>query len=75
MRGSMIWLFAAVAFSQQPAPAPKSFAATATLGKPFVIGEDPDDYGRIKVDYAKKFEITLGRLISEMSSTNPPPSR
>lgn len=40
-------------------PAPKPFAATAELGKPYVIGEDVDDYGQIKVDYAKKFEVTL----------------
>ncbi len=41
------------------APAPKPFAATAELGKPVVIGEDVDDYGQIKVDYAKKFAVTL----------------
>jgi hypothetical protein len=35
------------------------FVPTAELGKPVVIGEDVSDYGQIKVDYAKKFEVTL----------------
>lgn len=70
MRASLICALAGVAFAQQPAPAPKPFAATAALGKPFVIGEDPDDYGQIKVDYAKKFEITLDSVESTLHFPN-----
>lgn len=56
----MRWWFLFVGVSMMAqTPAPKPFAATAELGKPYVIGEDVDDYGQIKVDYAKKFEVTL----------------
>ena len=42
--------------------APKPFAPTAEMGKPYVIGEDPDDYGQIKVDYGKKLAVTLEKV-------------
>lgn len=35
------------------------YKPTAELGKPYIVGEDVDDYGQIKVDYAKKYEVTL----------------
>jgi hypothetical protein len=51
-------VFAAGILAAQPAP-PRPFAPTAAIGRPYVIGEDPEDYGKIKVDYAKKYEVTL----------------
>lgn len=51
------------------APA-KPFVATAQIGKPYVIGEDPDDYGKIKVDYGYKFEVTLDSVEASLSFAN-----
>ncbi|MCC6589357.1 MAG: hypothetical protein IT168_21845 [Bryobacterales bacterium] len=70
MRAVLFPLFVGYAFAQQPAAAPKPFTPTAALGKPYVIGEDPDDYGKIKVDYAKKFEITLDAVESALHFPN-----
>jgi hypothetical protein len=55
-------------FAQQTPPKP--FVATAQFGKPYVVGEDPDDYGQIKVDYGKKFEITLESVETALSFPN-----
>ena len=70
MRAALIPLFVGYAFAQQPAAVPKPFAPTAELGKPYVVGEDPDDYGKIKVDYGYKFELTLNSVEAALSFPN-----
>lgn len=49
MRAALIPLFVGYAFAQQPAASPKPFTPTAEIGKPYIVGEDPDDYGKIKL--------------------------
>lgn len=42
------------ALAAQSAVVPNAWLAT-----PVVIGEDPEDYGKIKVDHGKKFAVTV----------------
>jgi hypothetical protein len=65
----MVWL--AVLFGLSlPLAAQAPYAPNATLGRPFVIGEDPDDYGKIKVDYGKKFEVTVSSVAVALRFAN-----